>query len=209
LITEGRAQQQPQQIGMPFIIMQQVQPAFIMPMQQSQQAWIMAQQSMSPLVQVMQTPISVASHLHMPIIMLQQQAIMPFIIMQQEHIPPAVIVQRFWSMPAVTLSSQTQVTFMPPAHFSNVMVQRGTIIMFMPAGIVPGVPIIPAGPVIPMPGMPIPARSIIIAVVILVFSSVRSFSGRTSSGPPSNALHSDRRPIAPQEKKQKYIRKRS
>ena len=154
---------------MPFIIMQQVQPAFIMAMQQSQQAWIMAQHSLSPLVHVMQTPISVISQVHLAIIMLQQQAIMPFIIMQQEHIPPAFIVQRFWSMPADTLSSQTQVIFMPPVHFSNFMVQRGIIIMFMPVGIVPGVPIIPAGPV-----MPIPIRSIIIAVVIAVPPGARS-----------------------------------
>ena len=48
----GGAQQQ--QTGMLFIIMQQVQPAFIMAVQQSQQAWIMAQQSLSPPVQVIQ-----------------------------------------------------------------------------------------------------------------------------------------------------------
>jgi hypothetical protein len=63
--------QQPQQTGMLFIIMQQVQPAFIMVVQQSQHAWIMAQQSLSPLVQVTQTPLSIISHLHIPIIMLQ------------------------------------------------------------------------------------------------------------------------------------------
>ena len=113
---------------------------------QSQHAWIMAQQSLSPLVQVMQTPFSVASHLHIPIVRLQQQTIIPFIIMQQLHIPPAIIVQRFCSMPAETLSSQTQVIFMPPVHFSKVIVQRGTIIMFMPAGVAPGVPIIPGEP---------------------------------------------------------------
>jgi hypothetical protein len=171
----SKPQQQPQHIGMPFIIMQQVQPAFIMAMQQSQQAWIMAQQSLSPLVQVMQTPISVISHVHLAIIMLQQQAIMPFIIMQHEHMPPAIIVQRFWSMPADILSSHTQLIFMPPAHFSNVILQRGTIIMFMPVGIVPGVPIIPPVPDIPMPGMPIPARSIIIAVVITLFPQSQAF----------------------------------
>jgi hypothetical protein len=33
----------PQQTGVPFIIMQQVQPAFIMLDMQSQQAWIMSQ----------------------------------------------------------------------------------------------------------------------------------------------------------------------
>ena len=130
--------QQLQQTGMLFIIMQQVQPAFIMAVMQSQQAWIMAQQSVSPLVQVMRTPSSVISHLHMPIVRLQQQTIMPFIIMQQLHMPPAIIVQRFCIMPADILSSQVQVIFMPPVHFSIVIVQRGTIIMFVPAGIVPG-----------------------------------------------------------------------
>lgn len=154
---------------MPFIIRQQVQPEPIIAMQQSQQAWIMAQQSGSPLVQVMETPISVASHLHMPIMRLQQQAIIPFIIMQQEHIPPTFMVQRFWSIPAATLSSQVQVIFIPPGHFSKVMVQRGTMIMFMPmpAGLAEGVPIIPAAPGIPMPmpAMPIPARSVIMPVI--------------------------------------------
>ncbi|MBV8266651.1 MAG: hypothetical protein JO252_10025 [Planctomycetaceae bacterium] len=33
---------------MPFIIMQQVQPSFIMVMQQSQQAWIISVQALSP-----------------------------------------------------------------------------------------------------------------------------------------------------------------
>jgi hypothetical protein len=166
------AQQQPQQTGMPFIIMQQVQPAFIMAVQQSQHAWIMAQQSSSPLVQVMRQPVSVISQVHVAIIMLQQQAIMPFIIMQHETMPPAIIVQRFWSMPAVTVSSQTQVTLMPPSHFSNVILQRGTIIMFMPAGMVPVAPDMPGVPPIAMPGIPIPARSIIIAVVTGVLPRV-------------------------------------
>jgi hypothetical protein len=173
--------QQPQQTGILFIIMQQVQPAFIIDSQQSQHAWIMAQQSLSPLVQVMQTPMSVASHLHMPIIRLQQQAIIPFIIMQQEHIPPTVMVQRFCSMPAETLSSQVQVIFIPPAHFSKVIVQRGTIIMFMPAGAAAG-PIIPPAPgmPMPMPGMPIPVRSVIIAVIVVRSSRVpRSPGGPT------------------------------
>lgn len=146
---------------MPFIIMQQVQPAFIMAMQQSQQAWIMAQHSLSPLVQVMQTPSPVISHLHMAIIMLQQHAIMPFIIMQQEHIPPASIVQRFCIVPTAVASSLVQWIFMPPSHFSMVTVQRGTIIMFM-AGIPAGAFIAP----VPMPGIPIVDRSIIIAVFI-------------------------------------------
>ena len=153
--------QQLQQTGMPFIITQQVQPAFIMAVQQSQQAWIMAQHSLSPLVQVMQQPFSVISHLHMPIIRLQQQAIMPFIIMQQLHMPPAIIVQRFCIMLADIASSQVQVIFMPPGHFSIFIVQRGTIIMFMPAGHGRVLPIVG----MPMPVMLIPARSIILVII--------------------------------------------
>jgi hypothetical protein len=164
-----------------------VQPDAIIDAQQAQQDWIMAQQSLSPLVQVMQTPMSVASHLHMPIMRLQQQAIIPFIIMQQEHIPPAFMVQRFWSIPAATLSSQVQVIFIPPAHFSKVMVHRGTIIMFMPmpAGDVAGAPIMPAGPPMPMVAMPIPVRSVIIPVIWLSLPVVAPPDDGPSPAPPA------------------------
>jgi hypothetical protein len=118
-------------------------------------------------VQVMQTPDSVASHLHIPIIRLQQHAIIPFIITQHEHMPPAIIVQRFCTIPAETLSSHTQVIFIPPAHLAIVIVHRGTITMFVPAGVVDGAPIIPAVPAIPIPGIAIPTRSFIIAVDIV------------------------------------------
>jgi hypothetical protein len=121
---------------------------------------------LSPLVQVMQTPISVGSHLHMPITRLQLHAVMPLNIAQQLHIPPAIMVQRFWSMLAVTLSSQTQVIFIPPGHFSKVMVQRGTITMFMPVGVVVAGLIMPGVLVMPMPVMPIPARSFVNVVAI-------------------------------------------
>ncbi|ODT99037.1 MAG: hypothetical protein ABS79_05000 [Planctomycetes bacterium SCN 63-9] len=180
-----QAQQVQQQTGMPFIIMQQVQPAFIIMLQQSQQAWIMSQQALSPLVQVMQQPISVISHVQLAMVMLQQQTHMPFIIMQQEHMPPAIIMQRFCIMAAETLSSQTQLIFIPPSHFSKVILQRGTIIMFiMPDGIVPAaapmpimpIPLMAPGmpimlgidpPVIPdIPGIPIPARSIVLVAAI-------------------------------------------
>ena len=87
---------------MPFIMMQQVQPAFIMALQQSQQAWIMAQHSASPLVQVMTQPSAVISHLHMPMVMLQQQTIMPFIIMQQ--VQPAFIMVAMQSQQAWIMS---------------------------------------------------------------------------------------------------------
>ena len=68
--------------------------------------------------------------------------------------------------PADIASSQVQVTFMPPVHFSIFMVQCGTIIMFMPAGIVAAPPIIPVPmPGVPMPVMLIPARSINLVII--------------------------------------------
>jgi hypothetical protein len=60
---------------------------------------------------------------------------MPFIMQQQLSMPPAIIVQRFCSIAAEILSSHEHMTFMPPGHFENVMVQRGTIIMFIPGGL--------------------------------------------------------------------------
>jgi hypothetical protein len=86
---------------------------------------------------------------------------MPFIIIQQLHSPPAVVVQRFWSMPAETLSSQTSIILMPPAHTSKLIVQRGTIIMLVPAPVAPAAPILPVGDDIPIPAI-IPIRSVII-----------------------------------------------
>jgi hypothetical protein len=108
---------------------------------------------------------------------------MPFIMQQQLHIPPIIMVQRFCNMPAETLSSQAHMTFMPPLHLVNVIVQRGTIIMFVPAGAVDGVPIIPLGPDIGMPGMAIPERSIIIVVAILIsFSAHQPVATRPTPG---------------------------
>ncbi len=69
-------------------------------------------------------------------------------------------------MVAETLSSHAQTTFIPPAHFLKVIVQRGTIIMFIPAPVVAGVPIIAPEFDMGIPGMFIPARSIMIADVI-------------------------------------------
>jgi hypothetical protein len=62
-------------------------------------------------------------------------------------------------------SVQTQVTFMPPVHFSNLKVQRGTMTM-LPTG-VGEVPI----PGVAIPGIPMPVRSIII-VLDIVYSFV-------------------------------------
>jgi hypothetical protein len=85
---------------------------------------------------------------------------MPFIMQQHEHMPPASMVQRFCNMLHAIASSQEQVIFMPPVHFSNLKVQRGTIIQFAGAGALPGaVPGITPGA--PMPGIAMPVRSII------------------------------------------------
>lgn len=129
-----------QQTGMPFIMMQQQQPAFIMAVMQSQQAWIMSQQALSPEVQVIMQPSAVISHLQVPIIMLQDIMVMPFIIMQQFIMPPAIIFIMFCIMERCIMSSQTQVIFMPPSHFSIFMVHRGIIIMPFMAGIIMGMP---------------------------------------------------------------------
>ena len=95
--------------------------------QQSQQAWIISLHFWSPEVQVIVQPSGVMSHLHMPMVRLQQQTIMPFIMQQQEHMPPWSIEQRFCIMLQAIASSQEQLIFIPPVHFSNFMVQRGTI----------------------------------------------------------------------------------
>ena len=57
------------------------------------------------------------------------------------------------------LSSQTQVIFMPPVHFSILMVQRGIIMPVMAGALV--------GIVLPMPGIIIPeVIGFIVAVVM-------------------------------------------
>ncbi|QJX00750.1 hypothetical protein FTUN_8382 [Frigoriglobus tundricola] len=149
-----------QQTGVPPIIMQQVQPAFMQPVMQSQHAWIMSPHILSPLVQVTQHPVAVISHLHMPIVMLQQHTIMPFIVQHMLHIPPAIMPHRFCIMVHAAGSSHEHVIFIPPAHFSTFIVQRGTITMFGAIGM--------AGVLIGMFPIPdIAARSIIIAEVMI------------------------------------------
>ncbi len=64
-----------QHTGVPPIIMQQQQPAFMQAIMQSQQPWIMSQQVLSPLVQVIMQPSLVISILQTPIVMLQQHTI--------------------------------------------------------------------------------------------------------------------------------------
>jgi hypothetical protein len=172
----------PQQIGVLFMQQQQVQPAAIIVLMQSQQAWIILQHSASPDVHVMTQPSLVMSHLHMPMVRLQQQTIMPFIMQQSEHMPPWSIMHRFCIMLQAIGSSQEQVIFMPPLHFSIFMVQRGTMSML---GII-GAAVPPIGedvmPGMPMLGIPMPVRSIIIVFVIDPYSSGLASRPRPSIG---------------------------
>ncbi|HEX4130935.1 MAG TPA: hypothetical protein VHZ24_12910 [Pirellulales bacterium] len=60
---------------------------------------------------------------------------MPFIMQQQLHIPPSSILHKFCKAPQATSSSHEQVIFIPPAHFSILIVARGNIDMLLIAGI--------------------------------------------------------------------------
>jgi len=137
---------------------QQQQPALSMVVMHSQDAWIISPHILSPLVQVTRTPLSVMSHLHIPMVRLHVQTAMPFIIMQQLTMPPPIMVQRFCIMVQAALSSQVQVIFIPPVHFSIFMVQRGIMSHCEPVGM--GVMLLPV-----IAGMLIPVRSIIMLVM--------------------------------------------
>jgi hypothetical protein len=131
-----------------------MQPAFMQAVMHSQQAWHIAQQSSSPLVQVMHTPILVSVHSHLHIDRLHWQITMPFIMHEQLHMLPAIILHMFCKVVAAISSSQVQVIFMPPLHFSIFIVQRGTMHICMPmgtaAGIGPACIEEPAAPIIPL-----------------------------------------------------------
>ena len=151
-----------QQTGMPFIIMQQQQPGVAMQaIMQSQQAWIMRQHISSPDVQVMVQPMSIMSILHMPMVpMLQQQQHMPLHRQAMEHMALGIIMHRFFIISAAVLSSHLIVHFMPPATFSIVMVQRGTM--------VPAMPMLPAIMPPVMPGIIMPDIPLIMGMLIML-----------------------------------------
>jgi len=155
----------PQQTGVPFIIRQQVQPPLRQEVMQSQQPWIMSEHFWSPLVQVTVQPSLVMSHLHMPMVRLQQQTVIPFIMQQTLHMPPASIWQRFCIIVQAVVSVQTQVIFIPPWTFSTFIVQRGTMTMLGVMVPAPGM-VVPM-PGVPMVGIPIMLRSIIIVLVMI------------------------------------------
>jgi hypothetical protein len=152
---------QPQQTGLPLMHRQHEQPPLSMTLMQSQHALSMSQQLLSPDVQVMVKPLGVISHLHIPIVRLQVQTAMPFIIMQQLTMPPAIMVQRFCIMVQAALSSQMQEIFIPSVHGSIFMVQRGIMSHCAPVGMLIGVVM----PAVPIAGMFIPVRSIIMLVI--------------------------------------------
>jgi hypothetical protein len=124
----------------------------------------MSQHCLSPEVHVMQQPSFVISHLQMPMVRLQQQTIIPFIMQQTEHMAPAVIEQRFCIIAQAAGSSQEQVIFIPPWHFSIFIVQRGTMTMF---GVMGVIPVIAPGKPIPGIDMPVPLIGFIIAVTMV------------------------------------------
>jgi hypothetical protein len=158
-------QQTQQQIGMPFIIMYIVQPGIIMLVMQSQHAWIILRAIMSPLVQVIMHPMSIISILQVPMGIMHWQHIMPFIMQHMPIIPFAFIMHICCIMPAAVLSSHVIVHFMPSGIRSIFMVQRGSIIPFIPL-IIDGMA--PIGVCIPI-GIPIiPIRSPVIIVFINV-----------------------------------------
>jgi len=59
--------------------------------------------------------------------MLHWHIIMPFIMQQTLHMLPAIILHICCKVAAAISSSHRQVIFMPPAHFSIFIVQRGTM----------------------------------------------------------------------------------
>jgi hypothetical protein len=92
---------------------------------------------------------------------------MPFMVHMQLHMQPAIILQRFCKAVALISSSQVQVIFMPPAHFSNFIVQRGTIIIAGAAADIPPCGIEPMADEPMAPIEPIIGRSNIIVLDIL------------------------------------------
>ena len=158
---------------MPLKQRQHMQPAAMHFIMQSQQAWIMSQQALSPDVQVMVQPVLVISQVHLHMAMLHEHIIKPFIMQQHDIMPSHIILHMFCMVMQATSSSQVHMIFMPPAHFSIFMVQRGTMHMPMPVfgiDMVEGMPpIIGAeAPIMPMPL--IIERSIIIMPEFITLS---------------------------------------
>lgn len=111
----------------------------------------------------MQQPFSVISQVQLHIAMLHWHMTMPFFMQQQLHMPSQSILHMFCSVAHDISSSQTHIIFMPPAHFSIFIVQRGTMLMLPMLGIMAGMlPIIGPG----IEPMVMLGRSVIIGVNI-------------------------------------------
>jgi hypothetical protein len=106
---------------------------------------------------------------------------MPFIMQQTLHMPPASMAHKFCIMLQESLSSQEQVIFIPPLHFSTLKVQRGTITMLATDGIPEGAPV--AGP--PIAGIPIPCIPIPVRSIITLAMWVTPFPGRSTIADPT------------------------
>lgn len=167
---------------MPFIIMQQVQPADMQSIMHWQWAWIILAIIASPLVHVMVQPMSVISILHMPhMAMLCMQHIVPFIMQHMVQAPPCIIIMRLFIISAAVRSSQVIVQRMPPVIFSIIMVQRGGIIMpgimDEPIPIMPGImPMPPIMGIDIIPDMPVPIIPPIIRSDVMLFMLLMVFS---------------------------------
>ena len=85
------------------------------------------------------------------------------IMQQQLTIPPAIILHMFCIMAQAEGSEQVHVIFIPPAHFSIFIMQRGTMTVF--------IPLMPVGIAIPMPvgelAVGVVAIGLIVAVTIV------------------------------------------
>jgi hypothetical protein len=145
-----------------------MQPAFMQAAMQSQQAWHMAQHSSSPLVQVKQTPILVSAHSHLHIVKLHWHTADPFMMQQQLQRLPAIILHMFCKVAAAISSSQVQVILNPPLHFSNFIVQRGTIHICMAPGT--PAPIGAAGAEAPIEPMALLSIIIMLGIPKLLFT---------------------------------------
>lgn len=138
---------------------------------------------------MMVTPFFDFVHLQVAMAMLHMHIVMPFIMQQQVHMPPAIISHMFCSVAAETSSSQMQVIFMPPAHFSIFIVQRTTMLM-LPIGM-PDIPDIIPG-IMGIPGiMPVMAP-IGIAVGFIIMVEFICLAPSCGSLPPLARLYESR-----------------
>jgi hypothetical protein len=115
---------------------------------------------------------------------------MPLIVQHRPSIPPAIILHVFCKVAAAISSSHVQVIFMPPAHFSIFIVQRGTMHMLGMIADMLGIwPIIGIELDMPMV-VPTTPRSIIIALDI---TTLLCHVGASKRGAAKNSQTVDRR----------------